>query len=304
MQDQTTLVDRFTEYLRDTRHASPYTARCYEVDLDQFIEYLAGDGDGSVASADRLLLDVSGEIAAGYLAHLKTRRYSPATVARKLATLRSFYKWLLGTDQIKTNPMQGIRSPKFTRQMPKVLSEAQIDQLMSTPDNRTVLGARDRAILEIFYACGLRVGEVVNLERRDLDMNNMMTLRVRTVGKRDRLAPLNADALAAVRHYLNLLDPRALAPYRNEDNGVEGEMPLFVNKNGGRLSTRSVRRKLDKYLRAAKLDMDISPHTLRHSFAMHQLGKGSDLKELQQQLGHRALATTQIYRHMAVAQGR
>ena len=234
----------------------------------------------------------------GFLTHLDEFGYSPATTARKIATLRSFYKWLLKIGAVETNPMLLIRTPKQTKRLPKAISVEQVEVLLNMPDNRDTLGARDRAILETLYSTGVRVSELVDLNRNDLD-HVEQTLRVRGKGRRERIVPLGSHALAAIRHYLTLLDPDKRFKKLRQQIMLDPAVPLFVNKNGGRLSSRSVRRKLDKYLQMAGLDGTISPHTLRHSFATHLLDNGADLRSVQELLGHQSLSTTQIYTHLS-----
>ena len=234
----------------------------------------------------------------GFLSHLDNFGYSPATTARKIATLRSFYKWMLKRNLIESNPMMLIRTPKQTKRLPKAISVDQVEKLLSAPDNRDTLGARDRAILETLYSTGVRVSELVDLNRSDLDYASQ-TLHVRGKGKKERIVPLGSHAMAAIRHYLTLLEPDPRFAHLRQQSLVETIIPLFVNKNGGRLSSRSVRRKLDKYLKQAGLDPTISPHTLRHSFATHLLDNGADLRSVQELLGHQSLSTTQIYTHLS-----
>ena len=233
-----------------------------------------------------------------FLTHLDGFGYSSATVARKIATLRSFYKWMHRSGMIATNPMVLIRTPKQMKRLPKAISIEQIDKLLSMPDDRDTLGARDRAILETLYSTGVRVSELVNLNRNDLNQSDQ-TLLIRGKGKKERMVPLGSHALAAIRHYLTLLDPDPRFAELRERLVIDPSVPLFINKAGGRLSSRSVRRKLDKYLVGAGLDPSISPHTLRHSFATHLLENGADLRSVQELLGHQSLSTTQIYTHMS-----
>jgi integrase/recombinase XerC len=233
-----------------------------------------------------------------FLAHLDGFGYSPATTARKIATLRSFYKWMLHRELVESNPMLLIRTPKQAKRLPKAITVEQVDKLLSMPDNRQTLGARDRAILETLYSTGVRVSELVELNVTDLDTEGQ-TLHVRGKGKRERIVPLGSHAMAAIRHYLTLLEPDARFTKLRQASLAGETIPLFVNKNGGRLSSRSVRRKLDKYLAAAGLDPTVSPHTLRHSFATHLLDNGADLRSVQELLGHQSLSTTQIYTHLS-----
>ena len=315
MTEDNKLIEQFVNYLRFERHFSPYTARCYGADLRQYAEFLAqparpaaaphGDGAEQAAVVDTAPQNVEQRMTAAdatsirtFLAHLDNFGYSPATTARKIATLRSFYKWMLRRGIVQTNPMVMIRTPKQTKRLPKAISVEQIDKLLSMPDNRETLGARDRAILETLYSTGVRVSELVDLNRTDLDQNEQ-TLRIRGKGKKERIVPLGSHALAAIRHYLTLLEPDPRFTAVREAAVSDPSVALFVNKNGGRLSARSVRRKLDKYLSQCGLDPSISPHTLRHSFATHLLENGADLRSVQELLGHQSLSTTQIYTHVS-----
>ncbi len=233
-----------------------------------------------------------------FLTYLDGFGYSPATTARKIATLRSFYKWLQRKGGIPTNPMILIRTPKQTKRLPKAITVGEIEKLLNMPDNRETLGARDRAILETLYSTGVRVSELVDLNRNDLEMNDQV-IRIRGKGKKERIIPLGTHALTAVRHYLGLLEADVRFTRLRDKAATDPGVSLFVNKNGGRLSSRSVRRKLDKYLISAGLDPSISPHTLRHSFATHLLDNGADLRSVQELLGHQSLSTTQIYTHLS-----
>lgn len=322
------LTEQFVNYLRFERHFSPYTARCYGADLRQFVDYLAdrettasdsepgsgarpavydiapgrnGDSYTSPRYCDavaRRILAADAMLIRGFLSFLDTFGYSSATTARKIATLRSFYKWMHRRGLVETNPMLLIRTPKQTKRLPKAITVEQVDKLLSMPDNRETLGARDRAILETLYSTGVRVSELVDLNRADLDMASQ-TLHVRGKGKKERIVPLGSHAMAAIRHYMTLLEPDPRFAGVKQLAMTTATVPLFINKNGGRLSSRSVRRKLDKYLGMAGLDPTISPHTLRHSFATHLLDNGADLRSVQELLGHQSLSTTQIYTHLS-----
>ncbi len=307
------LVQQFVDYLSHERHFSPYTARCYGADLRQFVEYLGQqpsvlrdpDMTQPAAATEQLIQRIEQKLTTadsmlirGFLTHLDTFGYSAATMARKIATLRSFYKWMLKKGMASNNPMVLIRTPKQAKRLPKAITVEQVEKLLMAPDQKDTLGARDRAILETLYSTGVRVSELVDLNRGDLDFSTQ-TMHVRGKGKKERIVPLGSHALAAVRHYMTLLDPDPrFQALRNKPEG-DTVTPLFINKNGGRLSSRSVRRKLDKYLAEAGLDSTISPHTLRHSFATHLLDNGADLRSVQELLGHQSLSTTQVYTHLS-----
>ncbi len=305
MDDTASLIQQFINYLRAERHFSPHTSKCYTADLQQFCLHLAGEkggGDGnghatavqvdiSSEALNRRLLEVDTDAVRGFLSELRDRNYCKSTVARKLATLRSFYKFLVRRAYIPANPVAPIRTPKQDKRLPKCLEIEQIERLLSNPDTSTLLGARDRAMLETLYSTGLRVSELVALNVADVDLASSV-IRVRGKGKKQRMIPLGPGAVQSILHFLDLR--------RNDSRcGNFDAEALFINKHGQRLSTRSVRRKLDKYLLEAGLDLSVSPHTLRHSFATHMLQRGADLRSVQEMLGHQSLSTTQIYTHLS-----
>ena len=321
--DKPAIVDAFLSYLLDDRHFSPYTARCYGVDLRQYADHLASvlgvepdaareqaafdlrkrnpidaGGEEKVGavlpeSITRSMLEADTTVIRGFLTHLDGHNYSAATLARKIATLRSFYRWLEKSRFVATNPMLLIRTPRQDKRLPKAIDVDQVERLLSAPDAADLLGARDRAILETLYSTGIRVSELVGINRGDIDLDERAMI-VQGKGRRERLVPLGTHALAAISHYLDMLatDPRG------QVDGEVSQAPLFVNKHGSRLSTRSVRRKVSKYLEKVGLDPEISPHTLRHSFATHLLQGGADLRIIQEMLGHADISTTQIYTHV------
>ena len=329
--EQLPIIEEFMRYLLDERHFSPYTARCYGVDLRQYAEFLCDElnisasrqqestvlakaldraRSGEAGSQDvvatlgpatvteaKLKMDVAG--IRKFLDHLSQQRYSPATMARKIATLRSFHRWLEKKSLISNNPMLMIRTPKQSKRLPKAIDVEQVEKLLSAPDDTNLLGARDRAIMETLYSTGIRVSELVGINRGDIDETGA-ALIVRGKGRRERIVPLGSHALAALRHYTAILDAETSTGPQGHDNGA----PLFINKHGGRLSTRSVRRKVSKYLAQAGLDPNISPHTLRHSFATHLLDNGADLRSVQELLGHQSLSTTQVYTHLTASRMR
>jgi integrase/recombinase XerC len=278
-----------------------HTVRCYRTDLAAFSEFLcraAGpeDGGGSageVADDETLstrLREVTPLDLRAYLAELRQAAYSRATIARKLATLRSFYKFLARRGDVERNPVKVIRTPRQEKRLPKFLSPADVERLLEAPQGDDPLTLRDRAMLEVLYSTGIRVGELVGMDLEDIDTIGEV-VRVRGKGRRERLAPLGSYAIRALDRYLaaraatSVRDPKA----------------VFVNRHGMRLSARSVRRKLAKYLAIAGIDPTTTPHTLRHSFATHLLERGADLRAVQELLGHRNLSTTQIYTHVTTS---
>ena len=314
--DHLPIIEEFMSYLLDERHFSPYTSRCYGVDLRQYGEFIADEMNVSAtrqqeaeALARRAGQHVVGTVGPGtvtrailemdvagirkFLEHLSQMNYSPATMARKIATLRSFHRWLEKRSLIASNPMLLIRTPKQSKRLPKAIDVDQVEKLLDAPDDTNLLGARDRAIMEPLYSTGIRVSELVSINRADIDETGA-ALIVRGKGRKERIVPLGSHALAALRHYAGMLDHELSQSGRSPQDA-----PLFINKHGGRLSTRSVRRKVSKYLAQAGLDPNISPHTLRHSFATHLLDNGADLRSVQELLGHQSLSTTQVYTHLS-----
>jgi integrase/recombinase XerC len=296
----TPLVKQFLDYLKLEKHFSDYTIKSYGADLIQFGQFMAGEiGHANAAAGptpltpeqvDELQLKCEPLTIREFLAYLYAQNYTKSTTARKLATLRSFFKFLIRRGVVSVNPLSTIRTPKQEKRLPKCLDLEQVQRLLDAPGDTDLLGARDKAMLEILYSSGIRVSELVELEMSDLDLQEGI-LRVRGKGRKDRLTPIGSQAIKAVQRYFELrgADPKlqALATQR-----------VFLNKHGEPLSTRSVRRKLDKYLVEAGLDPGISPHTLRHSFATHLLNNGADLRSVQELLGHQSLSTTQIYTHL------
>ena len=318
MESDSIIVQEFLNYLRFEKRFSEHTAKCYGADLSQFGGFLADSShrgvgpadtislsdrrDGSATAIatqtesdiDQLLFSVDVNTVRAYLAFLNDRQYSKATVARKLATLRSFYKFLVKTNRVNSNPVSAVRTPKQDKRLPRFMEYDEIKRLLETPPMDNWLGARDRAILETLYSTGMRVSELVALNMDDIDFLGE-AVHIRGKGKKERIAPISSSALQVIQHYIEFRNKRA------QNNSNFDTKVLFVNKHGKRLSTRSVRRKMDKYLKIAGLDPAISPHTLRHSFATHMLNNGADLRSVQELLGHQSLSTTQIYTHLTTS---
>ena len=294
-------VRAFLDYLKLERHFSDYTVRSYGADLAQFVQFLAGDigasfgGDRRRADATPLenrLVGCRQDTVREFLSYLHGQNYTKSTTARKLATLRSFYKFLIKRGRCGESPLAAIRTPKQEKRLPKCLNLEEVQRLLDAPDDADILGCRDKAMLEVLYSSGIRVSELVDLTMSDLDLEEGI-LRVRGKGRKDRLTPIGSQAITAVRRYLQMrgIDADSIDPALADGR-------VFLNKHGESLSTRSVRRKLDKYLAQVGLDPGISPHTLRHSFATHLLNNGADLRSVQELLGHQSLSTTQVYTHL------
>jgi integrase/recombinase XerC len=297
------LVQQFLEYLKLERHFSDYTVKSYGADLIQFCQFLGGEigqaqanapaGSVSTEQLNERLVKCEPLTVREFLAYLYGQNYTKSTTARKLATLRSFYKFLMRRGKVAAHPLSTIRTPKQEKRLPKCLDLEQVQKLLDAPGDADVLSSRDKAMLEVLYSSGIRVSELVELEMSDLDLQEGV-LRVRGKGRKDRLTPIGSQAIGALQKYFQM---RQTEP---KMNGAHANR-VFLNKHGEPLSTRSVRRKLDKYLSIAGLDPGISPHTLRHSFATHLLNNGADLRSVQELLGHQSLSTTQIYTHLTTS---
>ena len=278
-------VERFLQFLRVERNASAYTLKSYREDLTALIEYLT-DLRGSCPEPSTLTtIDLR-----GYVSALHEAGYAKSTVARRLASLRSFFKFGRREGWVTNNPAKPLRNPRKGRDLPHCLSSDEIGRLLAAPAANDAQGLRDRAILETMYSAGLRVGELVGVNDADLDTAAGI-VRVRGKGRRERLAPIGSYADKALKQWFAVrrVNPRTPAP----------QTPVFVNKFGNRLTTRSVGRMLEKYLRETGLDQRTTPHTLRHSFATHLLDRGADIRSVQELLGHKSLVTTQIYTHVS-----
>jgi len=307
------ITEEFLNYLKFEKRFSVHTAKCYGADLRQFVEFLSWRSEQRsptaevispdqphgepaqvypAAETNRFLLATTTDDVRAYLSLLNEKQYSKATIARKLATLRSFYKFLIKRGHLSMNPVTPVRTPKQEKKLPKVLEYEEVKRLLETPPLNNWLGVRDRAIMETLYSTGMRVSEVVALNLDDVDFLGEV-VHVRGKGKKERITPISSTALQVIQHYMEFRNKRA------QSNDNFDTRVLFVNKHGSRLSTRSVRRKMDKYLLMAGLDPSISPHTLRHSFATHMLNNGADLRSVQELLGHQSLSTTQIYTHLS-----
>ena len=282
-----TAIHRFLRYLEVERNASPLTLKSYREDLTALEQHLALHGP--TPEAEHITtLDLR-----GYLSQLHDQGYAKSTIARRLASLRSFFRHGQREGWTNGNPAKALRNPRRQRKLPHFLSTGELDKLLSAPPANSYLGLRDRALLEVMYSAGLRVSELVGLNRADLDLTEGI-VRVRGKGRKERLAPLGSFAAKAIEKWLAV---RQVSPREPEG----GDSPVFVNRFGRRLTTRSVARMLEKYLKLTGLDQRTSPHTLRHSFATHLLDSGADVRSVQELLGHKSIVTTQIYTHVSTA---
>ncbi|MDP2921732.1 MAG: tyrosine recombinase XerC [Candidatus Omnitrophota bacterium] len=270
-------IHKFINYLEIEKNYSPHTVTNYKIDLREFSESIKDKPIEQVNHLDVRL----------FLARMKERNFSKRSVARKMACIRSFFKFLYREGLIKTNPSASLLTPKIEKKLPLFLNTDDIVKLLESPDPSDHIGLRDRAILETLYSTGIRVSELVGLNKDDIDFISGV-LKVYGKGKKERLVPVGDKALRAIRAYFEKIGVSEI----NESK------PVFLNKSKRRVSDRAVRRIVDKYIHRASLNENISPHSLRHSFATHMLDRGADLRSVQELLGHANLSTTQIYTHV------
>jgi len=273
----------FLTYLEKQRRFSKHTIRAYSVDLKQFKQFIE-------SKYKNLSIDNIEDIhVRSYLHKMYLDKLDSNSISRHLSTLRTFFKYLLNEKKILKNPMENISNPKKETKLPRYLKEDQMMIFLNMPDITTPLGARDKAILELLYATGLRVSELVSLDITSIDMDNKAIV-IEGKGRKDRMVLFGNYAKEALDDYVKL---RVLLDSQDE-------IALFLNFRGGRLTARSIRRVVNKYIDQAGLLLKISPHSLRHSFATHMLNNGAELRGIQELLGHASLATTQRYTHVSV----
>lgn len=282
-------IRAFLDYLRLEKNHSPHTLRAYGRDLEEFHAYLSRDG------REQLSPEVIDHITIrDYLGYLLAKGNRKSSVARKLATLRSFFRHLHREDKIRTNPARLVRTPRLASRTPRFLSLEEVEFVLQLPDPTTDRGLRDRAILELLYASGPRVGELAQLNVEDVSLAERL-VKVRGKGRKERIVPFGEKARQALRDYLPV---RARLLRKQVSSGEPGA--LFLNLRGGRLTARSVQRNLCEYLTRAASLLKVHPHLFRHSFATHLLNNGADLRVIQELLGHQSLATTQKYTHLSL----
>jgi integrase/recombinase XerC len=282
-----TVVRRFLRFLEVEKNCSSLTIKSYREDLAALDEFLIASFG---AAPD--VSEISPQTLRGYSAAMQEAEYSKATIARRLASLRSYFKFAQREGLVDTNPAKPVRNPRGTRKLPHCLTTDEIKQVLAAPDKSKTLGLRDRAMLELMYSAGLRVSEAVGMNDGDVDLKGGIA-RVRGKGKKERLGLVGSHAQKAIQEWLA---KRQLAPGLKPPGS-----PLFVNRFGKRLTSRSVERMLEELLKKAGLDTRTTPHTLRHSFATHLLNAGADIRSVQELLGHKSLVTTQIYTHVTTA---
>lgn len=276
------LAADFLNHLKAEKNYSPHTIISYQHDLEEFYRFLDG----------RSPKEVTRDLARSFLAGLAQEGLSKRTMGRRMAALRTFFRYLVREGHVEKNPLSALRNPKMEKKLPMVMEESEVAMLLDSPEN-DLSGWRDKAILETLYSTGMRVSEIVRLDIEKVDFISGVC-RVFGKGSKERLCPIGDRALRAIRQYLEL---------RGRENIKRAERALFLNhspnRSFSRLTDRSVRRILDKYIEKTSRKQHVTPHTLRHSFATHLLNRGADLKSVQELLGHENISTTQIYTHVS-----
>jgi tyrosine recombinase XerC len=278
-------LSQFLSSLKYEKNASPHTIDSYQRDLLQLAGYLE-ERNVKLREIDNIVLR-------GFLARLQEKKNKKSTVARKLAAIRSFLQFCMKKKWVEDNPAKVVATPKQEKHVPSFLSEDEMAKFLDLPDSRQPLDLRDKCVLELLYATGIRVSELVGINLEDVDFTERL-IRIRGKGKKERLVPFGKKAEDSLSSYI-------LARVQLNRGEVD-EGAMFLNYRGERLTARSVERIVDKYIRITALRRKISPHSLRHSFASHLLSRGADLRVIQELLGHESLATTQKYTHLDLRQ--
>lgn len=283
----------FAVYMEMERNLSAHTIKSYLTDLRQFQTYLQdnaqsqeADGGLNINRPDQMLIRA-------YLRALHRQKVKKVTIARKLAAIRAFFKYLLREGRIKANPAELIRAPSPEKHIPAFLSVDEVLAVLNIEFKDDLSGTRDRALMELFYSAGIRLSELAGLNIDDINFSQGL-LKIRGKGKKERIVPVGGPALSAIQSYLKIL--AGISGRRGIQDG-----PLFVNNRGGPLTTRSVARVVDKVVRISGIGRKISPHALRHSFATHLMDAGADLRAIQELLGHESLSTTQKYTSVSIS---
>ena len=278
-------LTQFLSSLKHEKNASPHTIASYQRDLLQLADYLE-EGNVKLKEIDNIALR-------GFLAELQEKKNKKSTIARKLAAIRTFLQFCMKKKWVEDNPAKIVATPKQEKHVPSFLSEDEMAEFLDIPDDRQPLDLRDKCVLELMYATGIRVSELVGINLEDVDFIERL-IRIRGKGKKERIVPFGKKAEDSLAFYI-----RARIQL---NKGQIDEQALFLNYRGERLTSRSVERIVDKYIRISAMRRKISPHSLRHSFASHLLSRGADLRVIQELLGHESLATTQKYTHLDLRQ--
>lgn len=277
--------EAFLRYLHSIKNASVHTLRNYRLDLESFLAF--------TETSDPTKIDK--KMVRNYLAYLHGKGAKKRTISRRLSSLRSFFKYLLREKVVTSSPLEEFQGPKTEKTLPSPLKFEQVERLLQQPDTTSYLGFRDRCIMELLYSSGLRISEIVGLNRDDIDLSNEM-LRIRGKGNKERMVPVTASAAKWIENYLN--HPERFSDGEVHQAQKDGKA-VFLNKWGHRLTSRSIDRNFQHYLLASGLAAKVTPHTIRHTIATHWLENGMDLKTIQLLLGHTSVATTTIYTHVS-----
>ena len=282
------IFNKYISYLEVERNASPYTVRNYRTDLSDFFHFLKQKEIDLLEKVDRQVLR-------DYLSHLVAQGIVKASIARKLSAIRSFYRYLVREDILPASPVEKTSSPKLDKRLPSFLTIEEVERLLNTPDLSTPQGQRDQTLLELLYASGLRVSELVGLNLNQINLDNN-EIRVWGKGSKERVVLMGKPATEALRNYLNQSRPKL--------RGEKKTNALFLNRYGQRILERRVQKILEDYAARAGIEKRVHPHILRHTFATHLLDGGADLRVVQELLGHAQLSSTQIYTHVTKSQAR
>jgi tyrosine recombinase XerC len=285
LETRSELIQDFIVHLEKERGFSPHTLTAYSHDLSRFNRFLENYYEGPAGGFDK----VDKQVLRHYLGNEFEAGFSARTVARRLAALKSFFKYLVRIGAVRDNPTVHVKTPRTGKKLPVYIQEQFVEQLMTAPPGNTLIGLRDRAILELFYSTGMRLSELVNLDVGDFDVRNQL-VKVRGKGSRERLIPYGNRARQAVENYFHKRGVQFLT--------AAHDTPLFVNSRGKRLSPSTIQRRIRGYIRNVAEGEWLGPHTLRHTFATHLLDRGADIRAVKELLGHSSLSSTQVYTHL------
>jgi len=270
--------DRFLNYLVIEKNYSPLTIINYKVDLTEFGQFLITAGGKDIKDIDYFLLRK-------FLGVLSGKNFNKRTLSRKISTLKSFFKFMMREGEVKSNPAVSLIYPRMDKNLPKFLTEAEVMKILNVPTDSGIWSMRDKAILEMFYSTGMRVAELVTLKKENVDIISGFA-KVKGKGRKERLVPLGEPAIQSLKRFLDMRTDR--------------NQSIFINQKGGTLTDRGVRDIVERYIRKSALNLKVSPHVFRHSFATHLLNRGADLRSVQELLGHSSIATTQVYTHLTI----
>lgn len=287
-------IDDFAGHLEIEKNLSPHTRQAYVTDLNQFLAYLKAGSNGGPATRIKSA-EIDHMLIRGFLRSLYLAKLKRVSIARKLAALRAFFKYLLREGRINVNPAELVRTPTPEKHIPGILSVDELLTVLNTPVDETPLALREKAIMELFYSTGIRLSELAGLNIEDINYDREL-IKIRGKGRKERIVPVGGPALTAMQHYLKIREELL----RNPVTGGR-ENPFFLNTSGNRLTPRSVARVVNQSIKRSGINRKISPHALRHSFATHMMDAGADLRAIQELLGHESLSTTQKYTAVSIS---